>query len=111
MQILEKPLERLPGMVLVFGLLCLFMLENDSEPAAAIRVFVVAWVLYRLGSVLDKLFDGFYGTEPKCPPKHRPRCLWERIRWKSSRVWYRPRMWWYRFRTKYWFVPCLRSLE
>jgi hypothetical protein len=67
MEILEKPLERVPGLVLVFGLLAVFMLGNDSEAAAAIRVFVVAWVLYRMGSYLDGLFDVLYRPGPEPP--------------------------------------------
>ncbi len=42
MEILERALEKIPGLTYVFAITALLMLENNSEAAAAIRVFVVA---------------------------------------------------------------------
>lgn len=111
MEILEKPLERIPGLVLVFGLLCLFMLENNSEPAGLLRAFLIAWILYRLGSVLDVLFGLLYGAEPEQLPLGRPRCLWQRIYWKLYKRSYPIRVRWYKLRAQKGFVPCFRRLE
>src|SRR5215470_8720072 len=67
MEILERALKKIPGLTYVFAIAALLMLENNSEVAAVIRVFVVAWLLYRISSSLDKIFDLFYGPENRAP--------------------------------------------
>ena len=65
MEILENALKTIPGLALVFAVSALLLLDKNSELAAAIRVFIVAWVLYRIGSYVDWFFDLAYGPGPR----------------------------------------------
>jgi hypothetical protein len=66
MDVLEKRLEKAPGLVLLFAITAVLLLEESSEITAAFRVFVVAWSLYALSSSLDRiLFNTLYGTAPR----------------------------------------------
>ena len=66
MDVLEKRLEKTPGLVLLFAISAVLLLEESSEIAATFRVFVVAWSLYALSSTLDRiLFDALYGPAPR----------------------------------------------
>jgi hypothetical protein len=61
MEILERALKTIPGLALVFAIVAIFLLDDRSELAVVIRIFVVAWILYRISSSLDWFFDGLYG--------------------------------------------------
>jgi len=87
MEILERAFKTIPGLTTVFAVLALFMLPPDSELAAAIRVFIVAWLLYRISSALDWFFDRLYAPQPE-----RKRKLWKSLSdwWYSIRIWRLP---------------------
>lgn len=77
MDILEKRLEKAPGLVLLFAISAVLLLEESSEITAAFRVFVVAWSLYALSSSLDRiLFSPLYGPAPR----GRKPSWWVRLR-------------------------------
>ena len=79
MDILEKRLEKAPGLVLLFAISAVLLLEESSEITAAFRVFVVAWSLYALSSSLDRiLFNTLYGPAPR----NKDRSWWVRLREK-----------------------------
>src|SRR6266496_3615872 len=101
MEILNKALEKIPGLAYVFAIAALLMLNGDSEIAAGIRVFVVAWSLYRISSSLDALFDLFYG------PRVRTGGIWTG---RLTRFWSYRRAGevWYQFRRH---LPGYRTLE
>lgn len=79
MEILERAFKTIPGLALAFGIVGLFTLSPGSELSAALRVFVIAWILYRLGSLLDALFDRLYG--PRSPETET---TWDR--WRLKRL-------------------------
>ena len=59
----KAPARPIPGLALAFGVVGLFALNPESELSAALRVFVLTWFLYRIGSALDRPFlDGLYGA-------------------------------------------------
>jgi hypothetical protein len=96
MEILIEELKKSPGLVLVFAIIALLLLEDSSEIAAAIRVFVVAWGLYRIGSCLDwLLFDPIYarGPRPHLPgeTEHTLRKLRIKLYNEFARLWYKLR--------------------
>ena len=65
MEILEKRLEKAPGLVLLFAVAAVLFLEEGSQISAAFRVFLVAWSLYAFSSFLDRIvFDVLYGPTP-----------------------------------------------
>jgi hypothetical protein len=86
MDVFADALETVPGLALVFAIAALFLMRNESEIAEAIRVFFVAWVLYRASSRLDWFFDVAYGPGPRGGAAgaqrglRRLRELWWRLR-------------------------------
>ncbi len=65
METLNRALETIPGLSIIFSIAALLMLEESSEVASAIRVFVVAWLLFKISSYLDTFFNLFYGPRPE----------------------------------------------
>lgn len=100
MEILENALKTIPGLTLVFAIAALLLLEDNSELAAAIRVFVVAWTLYRISSNLDWFFDLAYGPGPRDAdqPKNA-----------APSVWLKLQQFWCHLRSG--LLPGFRSLE
>jgi hypothetical protein len=90
MELLASVLEAVPGLPFVFAIAALLLLENDSEIAEAIRVFVVAWCLYRISKRLDGLFGLFYGPKPEVD-KSKP---------EVGQFWHKLRTNWYNLRMK-----------
>jgi hypothetical protein len=80
MEILASVLEAVPGLTFVFAIAVIVLLPDGSEIAEAIRVFVVAWCLYRISKRMDGLFDLFYGPEPRQGRCYRLRTAWYRLR-------------------------------
>jgi len=114
MEILESALEATIGLRLVFAIAALLLLEESSEIAAAIRVFVVVWALYRVSSLLDNLFDLAYEPGPRPGTdatqnvaNNKPQGLWSKWR----RFWLKCRLspqWWSLRRTS---LPGYEELE
>jgi hypothetical protein len=106
MELLQEALETIPGLTLVFAIASLLLLDHDSELAQAIRVFVVAWLLYRLSSGLDKLWDLVYG--PRDNLKKPDRKLWYLESWSRYTIRYIWGEGWRRVRR---LAPGSKSLE
>jgi len=89
MEILESALRAIPGLALVFAIAALLMLPNDSEVAETIRVFVVAWSLYRIGSCLDWFFDRLYGPGPRreLQAKTKAQSVWSKGFRRVKKFW------------------------
>ena len=79
MEILERAFKSIPGLALVFGIVGLLGLNPESELSAALQVFVIAWILDRLGSFLDGPFDMLYG-----PQKSETPSSWDL--WRQERL-------------------------
>jgi hypothetical protein len=90
MELLASVLEAVPGLPFVFAIAALLLLKNDSEIAEAIRVFVVAWCLYRISKGLDRLFGLFYGPKPEV----------DKSKAKVDSFWHKLRINWYDLRMK-----------
>lgn len=80
MEILERAFKTIPGLALAFGIVGLFTLSLGSELSAALRLFVIAWIFYRIGSWLDRpVFDTLYD-----PPSLETETAWDR--WRQRRL-------------------------
>jgi len=88
MEILERAFKTIPGMALVFAAVGLLTLKPDSDFAAAIRTFVLVWLLYQFSRSFDPLFDAVYAPRSDGGKTHRSKLNW----WNSMRE---PMLPWY----------------